>query len=226
MVHVGIILDGNRRYAKKEGIPQLEGHRRGAENVVKLVQKWAGESDVDELTLYTFSMQNFKRSTAEVAYLMNLFVKFFRKIKKIITKKVRIHFIGRLHKFPKKVQDVMHDLMEKTKMHKGLKVNFAMGYGGREEIVDGVKKLVSDVEKGMVDTKDITQEKLNEYMYLKNEPDLIIRTGGDHRTSNFLLWQSWYSEWFFVAKYWPEFELVDLQNIVRSFTTRDRRYGV
>lgn len=219
--HVGIILDGNRRFAKKLLQEPWKGHEYGAEKVEQLFD-WCKELGIKELTLYIFSMQNFNRSKTEVLYLMDLFCKFFGGLnirEKIKSNGITVHFIGRTHLLPQKVQETIHRLEEETKRHEGFKVNFAMAYGGREEIIDGIKKLMKEGKK------DIDENAFSKYLYLQDEPELIIRTGGEKRTSNFLVWQSWYSEWFFVDKYWPEFEKEDLVKIIAEFNQRERRYG-
>ena len=225
-MHIGIILDGNRRYARAHNMPLYKGHEKGAQNVAKLFE-WAKELGVDELTLYTFSMQNFKRKREEVSYLMKLFEKFFTKFLKMIkegkdklVKLIRFNFIGRLSLFPKHVQRIIRKLIQKTKNNKELKVNFAFGYGGREEIVDAVRKIV---RKGV---KKIDEKTISGNLYLSSEPQIIIRTGGEQRTSNFLPWQGIYAEWFFPKKTWPEFNKLDLKKILKQFNARERRFGV
>lgn len=219
--HVAIILDGNRRYAKKHNLPLYRGHEFGAKNVEKLFG-WAEELSIKELTLYSFSMQNFNRTKEEFNYLMKVFEIFCKKAVAKLKKnpKVQFHFIGRLNLFTRKIQILARELERKSRNNKLLKVNFAFGYGGREEIVDAVKKIV---KKGI---KKIDEKVISDNLYLKSEPEVIIRTGGDQRTSNFLPWQSIYSEWFFLDKTWPEFNKADLKRIVDDFTRRERRFGV
>ena len=220
--HVAIILDGNRRFAKKMLKEPWNGHDLGAKKVEQLFD-WCEELDITELTLYIFSMQNFNRDKKEVDYLMDLFCNFFQKkeIKdKIHQNKVNIKFIGRTHLLPKKVQEVIYGLQEETKDYASFKVNFAMAYGGREEIIDAANKILKE---GKV--KELNEQSFSEYLQLQSQPDLIIRTGGERRTSNFLIWQSWYSEWFFLEKYWPEFEKEDLIKVLTEFNQRERRYG-
>ncbi|MDO8510609.1 MAG: polyprenyl diphosphate synthase [Nanoarchaeota archaeon] len=220
--HIAIILDGNRRYAKKLLKEPWKGHDSGAEKVEKLFD-WCKELGVAELTLYLFSMQNFNRDKKEVDYLMDLFCKFFEseKIKnKIRNNQIKIRFIGRRYLLPKKVQEIIARLEHETKDHSDFTANFALAYGGREEIVDGVNKILKG---GKV--KEVDEKVFSEYLQLQSQPDLIIRTGGERRTSNFLIWQSWYSEWFFLEKYWPEFEKEDLIKVLEEFNQRERRYG-
>ena len=174
--HIGIILDGNRRYAKSRGLPTLAGHRKGFDNMKNLF-KWCKELDIKELSLYCFSMQNFNRSKDEVDYLMNIFAdaaKEALKNKDVHENKIRINVLGRLHLFPEKVIKPMKEVMEKTKDYDQYTVNFCLGYGGREEIVDGIKKLVKDAKDGKIKEEDISVETFYPYLYTQSEPDLII----------------------------------------------------
>lgn len=219
--HVAIILDGNRRYAKKMLKESWKGHRLGAEKVEQLFE-WCKELGVSQLTLYIFSLQNFNREKKEVDYLMDLFCKFFssEKIKnKIKENKIKVNFIGRTYLLPQKVQEIIQKLQQETENYSDFKANFALAYGGREEIVDGIKKLLKEGKT------EIDEQIFSQYLQLQAEPDLIIRTGGERRTSNFLPWQSWYSEWFFLDKYWPEFEKEDLIKVLEEFNLRGRRFG-
>jgi undecaprenyl diphosphate synthase len=219
--HIAIILDGNRRYARKKGIILEEGHRRGAKNVQKLIE-WALELSVKELTLYTFSTENFKRPEKELKYLMDNFLVNIRKLKKdkrIIEKSVRVRFGGRLAMFSKEIQEEMKEVMNITKNNNKLIVNFAMAYGGRLEVVDAVKRII---EKGL---KKVDEEVIRKNLYLSDYPDLVIRPGGEKRVSNFLIWQSAYSEWYFTDKFWPEFTKKDLIEAIDDYKKRERRYG-
>ena len=228
VLHIGIILDGNRRYAQQENKLQLEGHTLGAQNVQRLIMEWAPQFGITELTLYAFSMQNFNRSREEINYLMQLFLKFFTLLsssKEFASKNIKVRFLGRISLFPQSVVDSMQMLMDTTKKNSGLTVNFCMAYGGREEIVDATRAIAVDVLNGKLNVDDIGVDTLHSYMYLQSEPDLIIRTGGEQRTSNFLMWQSWYSEWFFINTFWPEFTLDDLKSILCEFKNRKRRFG-
>ncbi|MBW2997597.1 di-trans,poly-cis-decaprenylcistransferase, partial [Candidatus Woesearchaeota archaeon] len=157
-----------------------------------------------------------------------LFLDFFDKARndeRIHKNKIRIGFIGRIHLFPKEVYEKMLELMEATKDYGDYRVNFAMAYGGREELVDAIKKIGRKLESGEITSEQINEEVVNNNIYLDHEPDFIIRTGGDHRTSNFLVWQSSYSEWFFLEKTWPEFEKEDLVRCINQFQQRERRFG-
>lgn len=225
--HIGIILDGNRRLARRLMLKPWKGHEIGAGKVEKLFN-WAKELGIKELTLYAFSMQNFNRPKTEFNYLMDVFEKEFTRLKddkRLDEDGIRINFIGRIHLFPKEVYESMKVLMEKTKNNSDYIVNFAMAYGGQEEVVDAVKKIGEQIKKGKLNIDDINKEVFSENLYMDHEPELIIRTGGEKRTSNFLIWQSWYSEWFFLEKFWPEFEKEDLINVIEEFNSRQRRFG-
>lgn len=225
--HIAIILDGNRRFAKRLMMKPWKGHEWGAEKTRKLID-WAAELGIKEITLYAFSMQNFNRPPDEFEYLMNLFEKEFKEVlndQSIQNKNIRLNFIGRINLFPKPVYDAMKTLMERTKKNDGMVVNFAMAYGGREEVIDATKKIAEQLKNGNLNIEQINEEVFEKNLYMHDEPDLIIRTGGEKRTSNFLIWQSHYSEWFFLEKHWPEFEKQDLINILQEFKQRERRYG-
>ncbi len=229
MKHIGIILDGNRRYAKRLLQKPWDGHQKGAENVENAIQ-WARELNVKELTLYAFSEQNFQRAKEEVTFLMKIFAKTFQRLiddrlEKLNKNGIRINFIGRISKFPAEVHEKMKELMELTKNNTELKVNFAMAYGGREEIVDAARKIAVELNNGDISPDDISEALFAKHLYLNSDPDFIIRTGGDRRTSNFLVWQSNYSEWFFLEKMWPEFTKEDLVQCIGEFEGRERRFG-
>ena len=226
--HLGVILDGNRRFAKRLMKNPWKGHEWGAQKVRKLMT-WSQELGMKELTLYAFSMQNFNRPKKEFDYLMKLFGEEFARLnadeqmKELQDKGVRINFIGRINLFPATVEENMRKLMERTKNNNAFTVNFAMAYGGQEEILDAIAAMTEKIRSGEI--KDITKNAFEDHLYMKSEPDLIIRTGGDRRTSNFLIWQSWYSEWLFLDKFWPEFEREDLIHAVNDFEERERRFG-
>ncbi len=226
--HIGIILDGNRRFARKILNHPFKGHDKGAQKIEMLID-WAKELNVKELTLYVFSLQNFKRPKEEVDYLFNLFVRKFNELSekeaKLREKGIRINFVGRLFMFPKNVQQSAKKLMEKTGNNNELIVNFAMGYGGREEIIDAAKRIAEKVKENKLKIDDIDEETFEEHLYNASAPDIIIRTSGENRISNFLSYQSAYSEFFFINKLWPEFEKEDFVEVINNFRTRERRFG-
>jgi tritrans,polycis-undecaprenyl-diphosphate synthase [geranylgeranyl-diphosphate specific] len=219
-MHVGIILDGNRRYAKKLGKSQLEGHKKGAEIVEELFN-WCLDLDIKELTLYCFSTENFNRSKKEVNFLMQLFEKEFQRLLKdyrITENKIKLRFIGDKERLNKKLQQLIKKLEEKTKNYNNFIVNFAIAYSGKQEILSAIKKLVKEKKK-------INEKNFEDCLWLKESPDFIIRTSGERRTSNFLPWQSAYSEWIFLDKMWPEMTKQDLAKAIREFNKRERRFG-
>jgi undecaprenyl diphosphate synthase len=225
--HVGFILDGNRRFAKKLMLKPWKGHEWGADKFEKILD-WCHEFGIKELTAYIFSIQNFNRPKQEFDYLMKLVLESAEKVfhdERVDNYGIRINFIGRIHLFPKEVRDVIDKLMERTKHNSNYIVNFAFGYGGREEVIDAVKKISEKIKSGDLDVKDINEEVFSENLYITDEPEMIIRTGGEHRTSNFLIWQSHYSEWFFVDKLWPEFEKEDFVRCLQEYSDRERRFG-
>ncbi|MBI2652722.1 di-trans,poly-cis-decaprenylcistransferase [Candidatus Woesearchaeota archaeon] len=224
---IAIILDGNRRFAKKLSLQPWKGHDFGLRKLEELF-KWCQELGVKELTLYSFSTENFRRTKKEIDYLFDLFRKEFGKIKQkkgIFKDNIRFNVIGRLDMFPKDIRKAMLDIMEKTKKHKNFIVNFAMAYGSRQEITDAVRKIAEKVKKGKINVEDINENLITNNLYLKSEPDLVIRPGGEIRISNFLLWQSSYSELFFMEKLWPEFTKGDLVSCIEEFNKRERRFG-
>ncbi|MBD3318785.1 di-trans,poly-cis-decaprenylcistransferase [Candidatus Woesearchaeota archaeon] len=226
--HLGVILDGNRRFARRLMMQPWKGHEWGAKKVRQLME-WSQELGVKELTLFAFSMQNFNRPQKEFDYLMKVFSTEFDNLQQkdnlqqLQEKGIRIRFIGRTHLFPQDIHEKMKQLEEKTKDNNNYRVNFAMAYGGQEEILDAISAMADKIRTG--DIKEITKDLFEQHLYMSSEPDLIIRTGGDKRTSNFLTWQSWYSEWLFLDKFWPEFEREDLVRAVNDFNERERRFG-
>jgi len=225
--HIAIILDGNRRWAKKHGYPVWRGHQEGIGRVKDLF-KWCRDFGIKEVTLYAFSTENFKRAKQEVDFLMDAFRKQFAELKKhedVMKKKARVRVVGRIGMFPKDIQKQMRDLMQLTKGNKEYTVNFALAYGGRQEITDAVKELAKEVKAGKLKPEAITEEMITQKLYLESEPDIIIRPGGEKRVSNFLIWQGNYSEWFFLDKMWPEFTKNDLKKIIDEFAQRQRRFG-
>lgn len=225
--HIGIILDGNRRFSKRLMLKPWMGHEWGARKVEK-VMDWAKEIGIKELTLYAFSIENFDRPKEEFNYLMKVFAKEFErtlKDERLHKDKIRINFIGRIEMFPEEVKSKMYELMEMTKDYDNYIVNFAMAYGGRAEIIDATKKVAERVRKGELGVDEINEEVFGKNLYLNSDPDLVIRTSGEQRISGFLLWQSSYAEFFFCPKLWPEFEKEDLLEAIEDYNKRDRRFG-
>ena len=226
--HIAIILDGNRRFAKKLGMKPWKGHEFGMKKLEELL-KWCIELGIKELTLYSFSTENFSRSKDEIDFLFGLFKKKFSELKKnegIIKNNVRINVIGRTEMFPAGMKKSMLEAVEKTKGNRKLIVNFALAYGGRQEIEDAFKNIAKNIQGGKLKSEDINENLIKQNLYLQSEPDLVIRPGGEIRTSNFLTWQSVYSEWIFLKdKLWPEFTKQDLENCIEEYSKRERRFG-
>jgi tritrans,polycis-undecaprenyl-diphosphate synthase [geranylgeranyl-diphosphate specific] len=220
-MHVGIILDGNRRFAKRLMKEPWKGHEYGAKKLEDFLD-WSREFGIKQITFYGLSLENLrKRSKKELAFLIKIFKDEFTKLKsdkRIDDNKIRINFIGKREFFDKEMQEMMEFLEKKTKKYNNYIINFALAYGGRQEIIEAVKKLVKS-------KKEINEESFTKELLIQDEPDLIIRTGGEKRTSNFLVWQSAYSEWFFLDKMWPEFTKSDLKKVLKEFSERERRFG-
>jgi len=218
--HVGIVLDGNRRFAKKAGLNFRKGYEIGAEKVEKLLE-WMVELDIFELTLYCFSLENFSRPKEELNFLMKLFKSYFRKVKKdkrVEKEGIKLRFVGKREFFDEELQEIMNSLEVMTKNNKNHVVNFAFGYGGRQEIVNAVKRLRKSGE-------EISEESLQKNLWIGSDVDLVIRFGSEKRMSNFLLWQASYAEWIFLDKNWPEFERQDLVDCLDEFKKRSQRFG-
>ncbi len=225
--HIGIILDGNRRFAKQLMMKPWKGHEFGAKKIWKLFD-WCKELEIHEVTLYTFSIENFNRPKEEFDYLMQLFLKEFKNVRKdprIHKNKIRINFIGRIEMFPKPVYNAMKELMEATKHYNNYIVNFAMAYGGRAEIIDATRKIAKKIKEGKLDVDKINEQVFSKELYIDSEPDLIIRTSGEQRTSGFLIWQGSYAELYWCPKMWPEFEKEDLIAAIEDYMLRERRFG-
>lgn len=225
--NIAIILDGNRRYARKIGMQPWQGHSFGAEKVEDLL-KWCRDLGIKELTLYSFSMDNFKRPEREKKAIFELFKKNFEKLEKddrLMKNGIKVKFIGRINMFPKKIEEKMRSLMEKTKNNDKFTVNFAMAYSGKAEITDSVRKIINKINNKEINIGNINEDLIKNNLYLSSNPDIFIRPGGEKRMSDFLLWQSAYSELFFIDKLWPEFTKEDLVNIIEEFKQRERRFG-
>jgi undecaprenyl diphosphate synthase len=224
--HVAIIMDGNGRWAKKLGKPRTYGHLIGTDNVRNIAVA-ANDVGVKVLTVYAFSTENWKRPTDEVSYLMGLPKIFFNKfMNEIMEKNIRIKMMGNKSGIPDKAESVFEKAIEKSKDNTGMILNFAMNYGSRDEIVQGVRKYAEDVKNGKIEN-NIDEEGFKKYLMTSNYPDidLMIRTSGETRISNFLLYQLAYSELIFVDEAWPEFTAEKFLNCLDDFKNRDRRFG-
>jgi len=219
--HIGIIMDGNRRYAKKLGKISWMGHEYGVRTMFNTI-KWAKELGVKQLTFYAFSTENFKRSKDEFDKMMELFVRVATELlQKLHEAKDRacIRFIGLLHLFPKKVQDLMRKVMDATKQFTDMVVNIAVGYGARSELIKAFKTLAHKIKAGQLDIEMVNESTISNELFVADEPEIIIRTGGTKRLSNFLLWQASYSELYFLDKLWPEFNKADLEKCVDDYSS-------
>lgn len=227
--HIAIIMDGNRRYAASRGDPPFKGHEYGGEKLKELLQ-WCLDLDVRILTAYAFSTENFSRSPSEVNGLMEMFVDNLRKVaddKRVMEYGVRFRVLGNLDILPENVRDAIHYAMNKTKDNSKYSFNMAVAYGGREEIINAVRNIARDVKADNITIEDIDQALFSSYLYTHElpDPDLILRTSGEIRLSNFLLYQMAYSEFYFTDVYWPGFRKIDFLRAIRAYQMRRRRFG-
>ena len=221
-VHVGIIMDGNGRWATKRNLPRIAGHKEGLKAVRRVV-KAANKYGVKYLTLYSFSTENWKRPKEEVEFLFKLMEDRLRKEGENLHKNnVKVRFTGRREELPKELKKIMEEVEKLTSKNTGLNLVFAINYGGRQEIIDAVKKII---KKGYT-FQDVNEQLINKFLYLQiPDPDLIIRTAGEKRLSNFLLWQSAYSEFYFTNVLWPDFNEEYFYKALLSYQRRKRKFG-
>jgi undecaprenyl diphosphate synthase len=226
--HIGIIMDGNGRWAKRKGLPRLAGHNEGVNSVQEIVEV-CGELGIRYLTIYTFSEENWKRPGWEVTSLMQLLVSTINKqLDRLIRQNVVIRTIGHLDKLPDIARKAMLRAKESTINNTGLILNVALSYGGRQEIVDAVRRLSNKIISGELHPDDISDHSIASHLDTAGQPDpdLIIRTGGENRISNFLLWQIAYAEIYLTQTAWPDFRKPQLINAISDFVQRERRYGL
>lgn len=228
--HVAIIMDGNGRWAKELGLKRTEGHREGME-AIRRVAHHAANRGVKVLTLYAFSTENWKRPPQEVHYLMKLPVEFFdRFVPELIENNIRVHMMGIEEKVPSSTLKSIHKAMDETKHCTGMVLNFAFNYGGRLEITEAIKTIAQDVLEGQVAVRDIDEKLIDQQLFSNDlapysDIDLMIRTSGEQRLSNFMLWQNAYSEFYFAEKNWPDFNGELFDQALSSYQQRHRRYG-
>lgn len=226
--HIAIIMDGNGRWAKERGLPRLAGHNEGI-NSVREITRECGRLDVEVLTLYTFSKENWSRPKSEVSALMNLLLRTIRKeIKELNKNNVRLTVIGHLEDLPEGPYKGMLEGIETTKNNTGLNLNLALSYGGRLEIIDAIRGISAKVKSGVIKVEDIDDKVFSDHLYTrgKPDPDLLIRTSGESRISNFLLWQLAYTEIFITPVYWPSFRTRELFEAIMDYQHRERRFGL
>lgn len=230
--HIGVILDGNRRWARSRGLDPWKGHEQGARKMEDFLD-WCGEIDeIRSITLYAFSTENFKRSEKEVTEIFRLLKEYLNSLLKderVVKNEIRVKMLGRLEMLPEEFQELIRQVEEKTAHYQKHYFNFAIAYGGRTEIVDAVRSLAENVKEGRLSLENISEKEIESYLYTAHlpncSPDMIIRTSGEVRLSNFLTWQGAYSELCFVDVYWPDFRKLDLLRAIRMYQHRQRRFG-
>jgi undecaprenyl diphosphate synthase len=226
--HIAIIMDGNGRWAKQRRLPRISGHKVGMDSVREIIT-FSREIGIKVLTLYAFSQENWKRPQSEVSALMRLLQEYLRKeLKTMIEKGIRFRAIGETEKLPPKAQEIINNAIEKTSENKDLILNVALSYGGRSEIVEAVKKVLTDIENGKVSVDGLDETIFENYLNTSGlpDPDLLIRTSGEKRISNFLLWQSAYTEFYFTDTLWPDFRKKDMLLAILDYQQRERRFGL
>ena len=224
--HVGIIMDGNGRWAQERGMKRSEGHKEGGKTLEKLAL-YAKKAGIKVLSVYAFSTDNFKRSKEEVDFLMNLLIYYFNeKLDRVCKEGIKVVFSGRKEPLRKDVLDAMDSIVAKTKNNTDCILNICLNYGGQEEIVDASLKIADSINNGTLQKEDLNRETFFKYLYQDLPPiDLLIRTGKEHRLSNFMLYESFYAEIYFVDTYFPDFKEVLLQEALDYYALRDRRFG-
>ena len=225
--HIAIIMDGNRRWARNKGLPVALGHKEGAKTLEKIV-RYAKNIGIKYITVYAFSTENWKRSEEEVSTLMNLMMNYLESYsKRADSENIKVQILGNRQGLSDKMNDLIEKCMERTKDNTGITFNIALNYGGRDEVVNAVRTIAQDIKENKILPENINEELVSNYLYTKGmpDPDLMIRTSGELRTSNFLPWQLVYSEFLFLDKLWPDFTEEDLEDAIQVFTKRNRKFG-
>ena len=225
--HIAIIMDGNRRWAKERGVPVGLGHKEGAKTLEKIV-RYANKRGIKYITVYAFSTENWKRAEEEVKTLMTLFQSYLDDYsKRADSENIKVKIIGSRDGLSEKMKDIISKCMERTKDNTGITFNIALNYGGRDELLKAVKNISEQVKENKLNIEDITEETISNNLYTQGQPDpdLLIRTSGEIRLSNFLPWQLVYSEFLFIEKYWPDFSEEDLENAIKIYQQRNRKFG-
>lgn len=226
--HVGIIMDGNGRWAKKRGMPRIMGHRKGVKAAKEIIIA-AREIGVEALTLYAFSRENWKRPASEINGLMDLLQEYLKnELMEMVANNIKLHSIGEISRLPAKVQDVLKEVSEKTAQNTGMTLTLALSYGGRHELVKAFRKMAEDCIAGRLESEKINEQLVSAYLDTAKlpDPDLIIRTSGEFRVSNFLLYQSAYSEFYITSTLWPDFDKNEFLKALKAFEKRERRFGL
>ena len=225
--HIAIIMDGNRRWAKAKGLPVALGHKEGAKTLEKIV-RYAKKIGIKYITVYAFSTENWKRTEEEVSTLMNLMQSYLDDYsKRADSENIKVNILGSRQELSEKMKNLIEKCMERTKNNTGITFNIALNYGGRDEIVKAVKKIAQKVKEDEINIEDITEQTISDNLYTQNQPDpdLLIRTSGELRLSNFLPWQLVYTEFVFVEKNWPDFNEHDLDEAIEIYQKRNRKFG-
>ena len=225
--HIAIIMDGNRRWAKSKNMPVSFGHKEGAKTLEKIV-RYANKIGIKYITVYAFSTENWKRTTEEVTALMNLFQSYLDDYsKRADSENIKVKIIGNRQELSEKMQKSIEKCMERTKDNTGITFNIALNYGGRDEITNAVKQIAEKIQNKEINIEDITEQMISDNLYTAEQPDpdLLIRTSGELRLSNFLPWQVVYSEFLFIDKNWPDFEEEDLDKAIIEYQKRTRKFG-
>jgi undecaprenyl diphosphate synthase len=226
--HVGIIMDGNGRWAKKRFLPRIAGHREGVKAVDRVVSH-ARRMGIKALTLYSFSSENWNRPRSEIEALMEILGEYLkRELRRMIREDIRFNAIGHLEELPEFAQDIIRSSTAETAQRQGMVLTLALSYGSRQEIVDAAKKIASEVRAGKIEPENVEESDIARFLYTTDLPelDLLIRTSGEIRLSNYLLWQAAYAELYFTDVYWPDFEEKDLEEAVHTFQSRIRKFGL
>ena len=226
--HVGIIMDGNGRWAKKRFLPRIAGHREGVKAVDRVVSH-ARRMGIKALTLYSFSSENWNRPRSEIDALMEILGEYLkRELRRMIREDIRFNAIGHLEELPEFAQDIIRSSMAETAQRQGMVLTLALSYGSRQEIVAAAKKIACEVRAGKIEPENVEESDIARFLYTADLPelDLLIRTSGEIRLSNYLLWQAAYSELYFTDVYWPDFGEEDLEEAVHTFQSRIRKFGL
>lgn len=226
--HVAIIMDGNRRWAKLHGLPTAAGHKKGADALKKILLD-AQDFGIKYVTVYAFSSENWNRSDEEVSLLMKLMYETLKnELKEMLKNNIKIKAIGNMEQLNPKLRGILEDAREKSVNNTGVNFQIAINYGSQNEILNAVQKIAKKIESGELKLEDVTTETISDNLYTAGipDPDILVRTGGELRVSNYLLWQIAYSEFYVTDKFWPEFDRAELDKVVREFAVRSRRFGV